>query len=164
MTWKKISLELVPPLPKEEATREPWTRKEKLQALKDKASGVFNKILRNMNIGPIHENWEDYAVPHFVGSHPKYLEEGLVVRKGSGFFVPDRGKLAIRHLGDHGQLTDPTTETPSEEAPEADNVVSITRHDHDAPDDPIYSPVWNEYAQLRRAILELEGKIPQEPK
>lgn len=154
MTWKKIALELVPPLEQgEDTTPEPWTRKQKLQSFKEKAWGLFHKILRNMDLEGVHENVEDYTLPHCLDAHSDYVTDGLIIRKPSGWSVPNPAALQTRHTADH---------TPSEE--DKDNVIPITAHGHDRPDDPLHSPIWKEYATIRRSILELEGKIPKQPR
>lgn len=150
MSWKKIALELVPPL-EGEAAREPWTRKEKLKALTDKSLQLFHKILRKMTNEELTSDFETYLIPHTERDHPNYFDEGLIEKTFGGYYVPDRAALQERHDMDdaHGDTSG--------------SLVPINTHAHEG-EDVLTSPTWKEYGEVHRAIKQLKREIPKDVK
>lgn len=157
MTWKRISLELVPPLPEEEMEKPkaPWNRKDKIRALEQHAFGIFSKILRKMNINNIHKELKTYGLPHFVQDHPEYVERGLIRVQNGKNVVPDSDALIAAHDADHRAQAEEEATT---------GVTPIDRHRHETDDSFYLDPIWNEWADVHYQIRDLKGEIPHEPK
>lgn len=152
MTWKKISLELVPPLEEGENTREPWTRKEKLKAARQKAAQLRDRITRRMGIQNLHEDLMNYGIHHFITDHPEVARKFLTVTKDGSIIMRDKTAMKAAHEAEHEALQQPKT------------VIPINQHQHDADESFYFEPIWDEFATARREVLTLEGKIPKDVK